>query len=289
MKKQLIPMLVGLSFAGLAGCDMSKLDPGGGASSRTVVSLRIVKADDAAGTAIPGDGAVTPGATNVASGEPGTLTGTVVFDGTPPSLTPKVGQGQAKVDPTICAKDGAIPDESLVVSSGGGVANVFVYLDKAPKGANPEAVAGRDLDQAACIFQPHAVVWRAGIECVYKNSDKVSHNVQTFASLNSNFNANMPPGSTQSEIWKKPEREPFASKCAIHPWMEFWTLVVDHPFAAVTDAEGKFEIPNLPPGKYKFRVWHERGKLLERGLEVEIKPAQSSSVALKYGATNFGL
>ena len=71
--------------------------------------------------------------------------------------------------------------------------------------------------------------------------------------------------------------------------MRFWTLVVDHPFYAVTDSEGKFEIPNLPPGKHKFRVFQERASQLERGVEVVVAPGKPTTVEWKYPASKFGL
>ena len=35
-------------------------------------------------------------------------------------------------------------------------------------------------------------------------------------------------------------------------------FVQDHPYMAVTDEDGKFEIKNLPAGKHTFKVWHEK-------------------------------
>jgi hypothetical protein len=55
---------------------------------------------------------------------------------------------------------------------------------------------------------------------------------------------------TQAEV-------PVAVRCDIHPWMSAFLCVVEHPYWAVTDAEGKFGIPNLPAGIYTFGVWHE--------------------------------
>jgi hypothetical protein len=40
--------------------------------------------------------------------------------------------------------------------------------------------------------------------------------------------------------------------------MRGWLLIVDHPYAAVTDEDGRFEIPQLPAGEHRFRLWHER-------------------------------
>lgn len=272
------------------GCtDLSSLDPGGGAVSQTVVTVR-------GGVDVGGGGGTTGGGETgapVLTGPPGSIVGTILFDGTAPSLPPLVPQGTAKADPAICAKGGNIPDQTLVVGSGGGIANVFVYLSKAPKGAKFEKPESQPfLDQKACIFQPHALLLWSGLDFELKNSDKVPHNVQTFPARNSGENNNLPPGASMVTSFRNAEPQPFASKCAIHPWMQFWTLVVDHPFAAVTDADGKFQIPNVPPGKYKFRVFHEKGEkggLLERGVEVVVNPEAETKVEWKYAAGSFGL
>ena len=92
-------------------------------------------------------------------------------------------------------------------------------------------------------------------------------------------------------VFKRAERAPFSSECAIHPWMRFWTLVVDHPYAAVTDSSGKFTIPDLPAGEHTFKIWHERasGGLLERSLKISVKPGQTHNQDFKYDAAAFGV
>jgi hypothetical protein len=39
--------------------------------------------------------------------------------------------------------------------------------------------------------------------------------------------------------------------------MRSWVVVAEHPFYAVTDQEGAFKIHNVPPGKYRLRMWQE--------------------------------
>lgn len=272
-----------LLILALPGCDLARLDPGGGAFSDVTVSVRPVAVPAASSSEAP-TGVDQPAAP---SGGTGTFSGVVLLNGTAPVLAPKVGKGASKVDPTVCAAADAIPDESLVVSPSGGIANVFIYLDRKPaawKGTLENAVP---LDQLDCIFKPHSLVAFANIPLLLKNSDKVAHNVQTFPSLNSSINASMPAGTTMETVFKKSEPKPFAAKCQIHPWMEYWTLVVDHPFVAISDSEGRFSIPNLPSGKYKFRIWHERADLLERSYAVEIKGGDAAPVELKFDAARF--
>jgi hypothetical protein len=45
--------------------------------------------------------------------------------------------------------------------------------------------------------------------------------------------------------------------------MQGYLIVSDHPYVAVSDTSGNFSIPDLPPGTYTFRIWHERSKFIE--------------------------
>ncbi len=47
-------------------------------------------------------------------------------------------------------------------------------------------------------------------------------------------------------------------KCDVHGWMNAYVGVLDHPYFAVTDADGKFELKTLPPGTYTIEAWHEK-------------------------------
>lgn len=268
---------------GCSGDGISGVDPGGGAASRTIVTVRASRTN--VSKAAEESTAVADG---TSSTEPGGLKGQILFDGPVPKLPSRVAKGTSKSDPAICAHQVDIPDESLIVSEIGGLANVFVYLDKAPEWFKGQTEAGPELDQKACIFLPHALIAPVGVAFKLKNSDLVSHNVQTNPSVNSAQNELMGPESTMTMLLKRPEKTPFQSSCKIHPWMEFYTLTLAHPFSAVSDADGRFDISGLQPGKYKFRVWHERGKNLET-IIVEIKGGESKDVALKYGRDRFGL
>ena len=55
------------------------------------------------------------------------------------------------------------------------------------------------------------------------------------------------------------DRLPIKIECNIHPWMNGWVRVFDHPYFAVTDADGNFELKNAPAGNYRLMVWHGQG------------------------------
>jgi hypothetical protein len=39
--------------------------------------------------------------------------------------------------------------------------------------------------------------------------------------------------------------------------MKAWVRVFDHPYFAITDGDGKFEIKNAPAGDFRLVIWHE--------------------------------
>jgi|SRR5208337_2595948 len=102
------------------------------------------------------------------------------------------------------------------------------------------------------------------------NTDPILH---TARALPAQVNVGLYPGMTvQSEVGM-PRLGPMKFTCEIHPWMLAYVFLTDNPYFVVTDLHGEYEIDNVPPGKYRVRIWHE---LL--GVEV-------STVAVNAGKT----
>jgi hypothetical protein len=74
--------------------------------------------------------------------------------------------------------------------------------------------------------------------------------------------------------------------CDIHPYMTAWWVVLDHPYVAVTDSEGKFEIKGLPAGKHEFIVWHERAGYINRKWELTVKAGDNPQDVQKVKAAD---
>ncbi len=191
----------------------------------------------------------------------GAIKGQVVLDGSAP--TPKILQerGKAEKDPNVCAVDGPIVSERLVVdSTAKGVKNVLVYLahptrvhDDAAKAASTASVV---FDQKKCAFEPHVLGLMAGASIEIRSADAANHNVD--AKLKSaTFNQIIAQGQSFKFTPSAAERLPTPVVCDIHPWMSAWWLILDHPYFAVTDAQGSFEIKNAPAGTQKLVVWQE--------------------------------
>jgi plastocyanin len=201
--------------------------------------------------------------------KPAVVTGTVTFDGNIPK--PKLNKEVMK-DPG-CANCHAVapPKEDLVVDASGGVRWAVVYVRKGlPDGKTFEPPAeGVMIDQVGCTYVPHVAAAMVGQKVTFRNGDPFIHNVQGLPFTNRGFNYGQPTKGSSNDIRFTAQEVPVKVVCNVHPFMAMYVCVLDHPFFAVTDATGKFELKNLPPGKYTLGVWHEKVK--GDDLEIEVK------------------
>jgi hypothetical protein len=226
----------------------------------------------------------------------GVFKGVVTFKGTPPAAKRLFEKNDAKLekpdDRAVCAAADYFSDEFLCnEKAGNGVANVVIYIEKTPAGYTPPPVPDEPaiFDQKGCRFIPHILIVRCNQKILIKSDDALAHNTHITSLRNPEFNkaigANDRAGLDY--MYKKPERLPVPVKCDLHTFMKAHHLPLEHPLAAVTDADGKFEIKGLPPGKHKFNVWHEMCGYLKRDLEVEIKADKPTEETLSYTAAQF--
>ena len=132
----------------------------------------------------------------LAQGSYGTIKGKLAWGGaTAPVAKVAIAKGKADKDPTVCAANGDVIDNRLVVDPKTmGVRYAFAYL-VTPKGSNPEAVKALlaktpkvEVDQKGCDFLPHSVGMHIDQTLVFKSSDAVNHNIH-LTSFNNGFNS----------------------------------------------------------------------------------------------------
>jgi len=218
----------------------------------------------------------------------GSVEGQYVLDGAVPDVPPLVKAGDATVkDANACAVVAVPNDAKAFDPASKGIANVFVYLRRAPSDIYPELKSSPNkevvFDQKNCNFIPHGLIVRTDQVVVCKSDDPVAHNLHTnpFANTSANFIV-QPNDRTGTPVkMPSPEALPVKVQCDIHPWMTAWWVVLDHPYAAVTDKEGKFKIENLPEGEHEFRVWHEEAGYLDRKLSVKVKANETTKLEAK--------
>ncbi len=116
------------------------------------------------------------------------------------------------------------------------------------------------------MFKPHILPVVKGATVSFKNSDKIAHNANAIAKKNNAYNVTIPGGSSYEICF--PETERIEVCCNIHPWMLAWIVVHENRYIAITDANGDYEIRDIPPGDYKVRVWHEAAWMDKRSVMI---------------------
>jgi plastocyanin len=241
----LLPMLAALLALTLAAC-------GGGDDGGTETTTEAEQPKEPATTTSAERASATSGALNA------TISGTITF-GAEARREPGVLNMEA--DPVCAEKNAESPktEQAFLLGESKGLANVLIQVksglpDMEFAAAEPEVT----FTQSGCLYDPHVVIIRVGQTVKILNPDGTLHNVHVFGKVNQEFNQAMPKFQTEIErVFDKVEADPFAIKCDVHPWMNAFGVVLDHPYAAVTAADGTFSIPNLPAGTYQVEVWHE--------------------------------
>jgi plastocyanin len=216
----------------------------------------------------------------------GTIKGRIVWGGTELRKPEKV---KVTMDQAHCLEKGPLLDDLYAVNpKNKGFKNVFVAL-KPPEGnplpihpklkdvANTKVV----LDQPRCLFTPRAVAVREGQEVEAKNSSPVPHNIRWIGNpdFNESGNVTLPAGKSFLIKNLKAQPLPLLLECNIHPWMKGRLAVYDHPYFAVTDENGNFEIKLAPAGTHRLTGYHEGlgwrgGAKGKAGMEITIKAGE---------------
>jgi plastocyanin len=192
----------------------------------------------------------------------GTVAGVVSWRG--PAPTRK--RVDTSADPACEQTNPRLVIEEPVVR-GGKLANVFLYIKNGTTAdgkkldslsfptPNEEVI----VDQRGCVFIPHVVGVMVGQVVRVNNGDPTAHNVHFMPKRNAGQNQSHAPGGPPiTHSFTRPEIM-VPLRCNQHPWMRTLVGVLTHPFFAVTSEDGKFEIRDLPPGKYTLAAWHESG------------------------------
>jgi plastocyanin len=211
----------------------------------------------------------------------GEIDGVVSFDGVAPKNEPI----KMNADP-VCVKENPTPQtqETYQVDNGK-LGNVFVYVKDGLGNYSFDPPTGSvTIDQMGCRYHPHVFGIRVGQELEIKNSDPTLHNIHALPMGNKEFNTGQPIQGmiTKHKFENKEVMVPF--KCDVHGWMNAYVGVLDHPFFAVTDKDGKFSLKGLPPGTYTIEAWHEKGGRQTAMVTLGAKDTKEANFTFKAGA-----
>jgi len=207
----------------------------------------------AAGAPAAGAPAAAPAAA-AATGS-ATITGKVAFDGTAPTMEKIKMEADA-----FCKSAHAEPvySQEVVVNPNKTLQWVFVYVKEGVTGTYPAPTTPVTIDQHGCQYHPHIFGIQAGQPLKILNSDSTLHNIHALPKKNPEFNIGQPFKGMETLKKFETAEVPVHFKCDVHKWMGAYAGVLNHPFFAVTNEQGTFEIKNLPPGNYVIEAWQEK-------------------------------
>jgi hypothetical protein len=223
----------------------------------------------------------------------GTLKGKVTLAGAKPNTGNLDKELMAKIkahtDKEKCLaaedKDETTDPSWRIDEEGGGVKNVFVWL-KPPKGyyfklndddIKPFKDKTITLKQPHCAFIPHCfTVFPSYFDG--KGQKPTGEKVIVTNTASFQHNTKWKNGPSQSDDWTIPSKSekkfPLLKitgteiniGCSMHTWMNAYAWAFDHPFAALTDEHGNYEIKKVPAGvDLQVVAWHEQGKFAKEG------------------------
>ncbi len=165
------------------------------------------------------------------------------------------------------------PSPRLIVGENGGVQNAVVSIEGITQGKKIARDKTPVLDQRDCEYQPHISILPVGTGLEIVNSDPILHNVHGYrlgSRRRSVFNLAQPKRGQRVLIKARRFRSPgliLATCDAGHAWMSAYIVVAEHPYYALTDADGEFKLDHVPPGSYRVRMWHEGVTVIQTELE----------------------
>ncbi len=241
--------------------------------------------------------------------EGGTIRGMVTMIGEVP--TPKGYNLTTLPDPIYC---GRISDgrgwrllQPFNVGKEGEFRDVVVYLKEIEQGKPFGEVQPPRIEAMDCRFLPFVNLVQDRHDVVVVNKDPALHDVQAYetsklgprvlfniplpistrypneAGLSAHFHKHYEGAPITQEVRMTKGRRIFVMQCGFHAYMESWALVTDHPYYAMTDEKGHFEIGNIPPGTYTVTIWHP---YLRETYEqtVTVEPTSAAEIAVKVEA-----
>ena len=150
------------------------------------------------------------------------------------------------------------------------VHTAVVYLE--PRGATarttpiPDELRATSIAMTQREFVPHVRAVMPGAIVTFPNRDPFSHNVFS----------NAEPGAFDLGLYRRnvSKSASFAHVgvypvyCNIHSRMTSFVVAVPSALVVYPHADGRFAIPDVPPGTYVLHAWHERAGSIARQIVV---------------------
>ena len=157
-----------------------------------------------------------------------------------------------------------------VVTKGGVLSTdppiAVVYLEGA--GSKAAAPPKKQVLQKDLMFSPGLLPVQVGTTVEFPNLDDTYHNIFSYSPAKRFDLGRYRPDERPipSQTFDKPGL--VTLRCDIHEHMRGLILVVDTPHFVTTDADGRYRLTGVPPGKYTLKAWLDSKTTHERPVEV---------------------
>lgn len=201
----------------------------------------------------------------------------VQFEGTVPPMKALV---MSSFPECAAQHQGPVLAGDMLVKDGK-VENAFVYV-KDGLGDRGFAVPTDPvvIDQKGCLYAPHVAGAQVGQPVEFRNSDAMLHNVHGSPKDSSGWNVALPRQGAERTITVDHPEVMISVRCDLHPWMQGWLGVVDHPVFGVSGPDGRVTLQGVPAGDYVVGVWHER--FGSREAKATVTPHGTASIAVTF-------
>lgn len=145
--------------------------------------------------------------------------------------------------------------------------NVVIYLqplDFDAPALSPQT--GLEILQIGETFIPHVLPVTVGSTVSFPNLDPIFHNVFSLSRPSTFDLGRYPQNETRTVTFSRPGVVPVF--CHLHSDMSAVVVVLDTPWYAIPQADGQYEISDLPEGNYRVTAWHERNDPVETEITI---------------------
>jgi hypothetical protein len=208
----------------------------------------------------------------------GIVSGEVILTGTPPKSQVI---DMSKEPECVKLNPKQRMTEDTVTGPGNALKNVVVFISGGAPGTSAPQAGPVTMNQQNCHYATRVLAFQVEQDVKITNSDPLTHNIHPMPVTNREWNKVQLKGSPPLvSSFSKPEFIPV--KCNLHSWMRAYFAVMPTSYFAVTEEDGQFALPELPPGKYTVTAWHETYGT--RNQEVTVLAGQRSTVDFTYNA-----
>ena len=176
----------------------------------------------------------------------------------------------------LTALSGSAPTVALTTGTttakGKAAVDAVVWLD-APDAPRTQT-RGAVLEQRNLQFFPRVLAVQVGTSVKFPNDDRVLHNVFSYHDGKPFDLGLYPVGEVKNRAFDTPGLSRIF--CNIHSQMAAYVMVLETPYFAVSDNEGRFTLRDVPAGTYRYHAWRPGGSILND--VVEIKAGTSIAV-----------